>query len=52
MTLSKHRKALNKALAEKALLLYKEGLTLREVATVIGRSHQWVNMEIKKLDHE
>lgn len=34
---------------EKALALYKEGLSTREVAKVVNRSHQWVAVAIREL---
>ena len=52
MKISKYQKAKNTRLAKKAFILYKEGLTLRDVADVVGRSHEWVRQEIKKLEHD
>lgn len=36
-------------LEKKAVKLYKEGLTTREVGEMVGRSHQWVAIRVKKL---
>lgn len=36
-------------LEEKAIKLYREGLTTRKVGEAIGRSHQWVALRVKKL---
>ena len=36
-------------LEEKAIKLYKEGLTTREVGKAIGKSHQWVAVRVRKL---
>lgn len=36
-------------LEKKAVMLYKQGLTTREVGEAIGRSHQWVALRVKKL---
>jgi len=40
--ISKYKTAKNEKLKKKALRLYKQSLTLREVGKLIGRSHQWV----------
>jgi transposase-like protein len=34
---------------EKAVALYKQGLTLREVGKAVGKSHEWVNQALKEL---
>jgi len=36
-------------LKKKALKLYREGLTLREVGKIIGKSYQWVANAMKDL---
>jgi len=40
-------------LKKKAVLLYKQGLTLREVEKIVGRSYEWVRkalIELKAVD--
>jgi hypothetical protein len=46
--ISIYQKEKNKALAKKAFELYKTGLTFREVAPLIKRSHTWVINNIKR----
>ncbi len=36
-------------LAQKAILLYKQGLTTREVGDIVRRSHQWVALKVRHL---
>jgi transposase len=36
-------------LKKKALVLYKQGLSTREVAKIINRSHNWVAMAVREL---
>jgi len=36
-------------LKEKAKKLYRQGLTMREVARIIGKSRQWVCIAVKEL---
>lgn len=50
---SKFREKIAQEMGDKALALYKEGLSLREVAKALEkmgfkRSHEWVNKEIQK----
>lgn len=51
MAISKYRRKVMEDLAKKAYALYKQGLTLREVAEspTIQMSHEWVRKAIKKL---
>ena len=35
-------------LKNKAFTLYKEGLSTREIAKVVNRSHQWVAVAIRE----
>jgi len=42
MTISKYKKASVDKLKEKAIQLYKEGLSTREVGKIVKRSHEWV----------
>jgi hypothetical protein len=34
---------------EKAIALYKEGLSTREVAKILERSHNWVAIAVREL---
>ena len=49
MKTSKYQKLKISKEAKKAVLLYKQGLTLREVGNLIGRSHEWVRKQINDL---
>lgn len=40
----------NKKEQEKAVLMYKQGLSLREVGKLMGKSHQWVKTAVDELD--
>jgi len=35
-------------LKKKAIQLYKQGYTLRQVGQLVGRSHQWVALVLKE----
>jgi len=48
MTISKYKKASIDKLKAKAKLLYKEGLSTREVGKIIGKSHEWVAQVVKE----
>jgi len=37
-----------KELKKRAIKLYKQGLPLREVGKLVGRSHQWVWLALKE----
>ncbi len=39
-------------LKERALKLYKQGLTTRDVGKIVGRSHAWVAIVVKELDKD
>lgn len=39
----------DKTLAAKALILYKQGLTLREVGKAVDKSHEWVRKAISTI---
>ena len=47
--ISIYRKAQIGGLAERAFNLYKQGLSLREVAKMVGKSHVWVANKVKDL---
>lgn len=49
MITSKFKKAKIAKLKQKAVSLYKEGLTTREVGKAIGRSHNWVAVAVREL---
>lgn len=36
-------------LQRKALEFYKQGLTLRQVGKIVGKSHEWVRNAVEKL---
>ena len=36
----------------KALEMYKKGYTLREIAKVLGYSHEWVRVSIKEIEND
>ena len=45
--MSKFRKAILDKEREKALNLYKKGMTTREVGKILGKSHSWVAEVVK-----
>ncbi len=47
MKLSKYRQAIIQEQKDKAVKLYKQGLTLRQIGEIIGKSHSWVANSIK-----
>lgn len=47
--MSKYRKAILEKPKEKALKLYKKGMTTREVGKILGKSHSWVAEVVKKV---
>lgn len=47
MKTSIYQKNVRLKLRRKAVQLYKKGLSTRQVAAVIGKSHQWVSRVIK-----
>jgi len=49
MTLSIYKQKKVEELKRKAVALYKQGLTLREVARAIGKSRTWVHEAVKEL---
>lgn len=49
MPISEYKKQKNLELKKKALQLYKEGLTLRELVPVIGMSYEWIRKGINEL---
>lgn len=52
MPRSKYQQRKIKDREEKALRLYKEGLSLRNVGVAVNRSHEWVRKVVDKLDRE
>jgi len=49
MIVSKYKRKLIEAKKKKAIMLYKQGLTTRDVGKVIHRSHSWVADVVKKI---
>ena len=49
MAISEYKKQNIDKLKVKAVELYKQGLTLREVAKIVGKSHEWVRNAIKEM---
>ena len=49
MKISPYQKARKKKLEEKAITLYKTGLSTREVGKALTRSHTWVWNIVKEL---
>lgn len=47
---SKYQKKSIEKQKKQAVLLYKQGLPLRKVAGIIGKSHQWVKLAVDELD--
>ena len=46
--LSKYQKRNREELKGKAILLYQQGLTTREVGKIVGKSHQWVAVAVRE----
>lgn len=46
---STYKRQKTQDLKAKALTLYKEGLSTREVGKVLSRSHNWVAMALREL---
>ena len=44
------RKAKIKQMEKRSWILYKQGLTTREVGKIVGRSHAWVALVVKKFE--
>jgi len=49
MKISRYKEEKNFKIKKKALALHKEGLTLREIGPVVGKSYEWVRTSIKEL---
>ena len=49
MKQSKYQITKKKELERQAVILYKQGLSLRAVSEGVGRSHEWVRKVIKLL---
>lgn len=50
MPISKYRKEKIAKLKRKAVQLYRQGLTLREIRAVVSKSHEWVRQAVKEFD--
>jgi len=37
-----------KEVADKAVLMYKQGLTTREIGKIVGKSHAWVALRVRE----
>jgi transposase len=49
-TPSKYKEMKTELLKRRAFLLYQEGMTTREVAHIVGRSHTWVANAVNRLE--
>lgn len=49
MSVSKFKKSKINELKRKAMVLYQQGLSTRDVAKVVNRSHQWVAIAVRGL---
>ena len=47
--MSKYRKAILDKIKDKAISLYKKGMTTREVGKILGKSHAWVAKVVKNI---
>ena len=52
MKISQYQVARKEKEIQKAYLLYKQGLPLREVGKIMERSHEWVRSAVEKLSTE
>lgn len=52
MSVSKYKKSKIDELKHKAMVLYQQGLSTRDVAKVVNRSHQWVAKAVRELSTE
>jgi IS30 family transposase len=50
MSISKYQKNKIEKDKKEALMLYKRGFSLRKIAALLNRSHQWVWLAIKAVD--
>lgn len=48
MTVSKYKKIKIEKLKKEARQLYKQGLSVRRVGAIIGKSHEWVAKAVKE----
>ena len=48
--ISKYRRKRIESEKKRAFKLYKTGLSLRDVAKVVGKSHVWVGTAVKELE--
>jgi len=50
MSIKKTKKEENEIIKKRARDLFKFGLTTREIGKIVGRSHAWVALVVKKKD--
>jgi len=53
MSISKYKEARNVEIKRKALELYKQGFTLREIGDTLNMSYEWIRkgiQEVEKID--
>ena len=46
-----YRKKLIEKKKKEAIALYRQGLSLRAVGRIVGKSHEWVNKAVEKVDN-
>lgn len=52
MPISPYQQQQKHQLRTKALLLYQQGLSLREVGKIVNRSHEWVRQAVQLLTRQ
>jgi transposase-like protein len=50
MVVSKYQKEKINKLKKKAVKLYRQGLTLRDIEPIVGKSYEWIRGAVKELD--
>ena len=48
MKMGKYQKAKINTIKSKAIKLYRQGYTLREVGKIVNKSHEWVRKAVKE----